>query len=192
MPEVLTADQAVASGIGVGMVEEDLETAIDEEEAWLARRIGPLLGERTERFALAGLRPRTSTIRLRRPTDAVEATLDGVDLDPALLEVRGDGWEVASLPDATYYTGPLEVTYTPNDEVEVRRALRGLLALTLGDQAGGGLQAEIMGSYSYTRAAGSATRIRRSIVRSLQGPSQAGSTRLVSSVRHGVAGQLGR
>lgn len=187
---LLLPTEAQAANIGLELSVEALQDAIDEEEAWLARRIGPLEGERTQRFPLSGLSPTSSEVRLRRPTAEIVATLDGVAL--TTVELRPDGYTVARLPEGTHYGGIVAITYTPTDRLEVKRALRELLSLTLGMQASGGLQAEIMGSYSYTRAAGSATRRRRSIVRELLGTGQAGSTRLLSSVHHGTAGALGR
>jgi hypothetical protein len=55
-----------------------------------------------------------------------------------------------------------------------------------------GVQMEQMGSYMYQRGAGTASRTRASIVRSLIGAPTASSLRLRSSVPHGLAGQLGR
>lgn len=193
---LISPDDAIAAGLGVGMDEDALQDAIDEEEAWLARRIGQLVGERTERFPLAALRPGGAEIHLARPTDEVEVTQDDTDISTQ-VEVRGNGWVVAYVPGGgpqgyrfTGFPGVHAVTYTPTDELEVRRALKQLLALTMAPP--GGFSSEIMGSYSYSRAGGAATRIRRSIVRSLREPAAAGSTRIRSSVRHGLAGTLGR
>jgi hypothetical protein len=188
---VLLVDEALAANVGTELSGTALQDAIDREEAWLARRIGPLTGERTERFPLVHLRPGSHEVRLRRPTDAVEVLQDGVDITTS-CELRHDGWRVALLPEGEHFAAPLEVTYTPNDELEVQGALLELLSLRLGTTTGGGLQQEIMGSYSYTRAAGSATRIRHSLVRNLLEPASAGSSRLHSSVPHGLAGRVGR
>lgn len=190
-PEVLSVEQAQAANLGGGLSDEALEAAILEEEAWLARRIGPLTGERTQRFPLAVLRPTSSEVHLKRPTDSVEVLADGTDIS-AECELRPGGWVVARLPEGTRYAAVVEVTYTPTDELEVRRALRQLLALTLTTQASPALAGETMGSYSYQRATGETSRLRQGIVRSLQEPSTAGSTRLRSGVAHGTAGQLGR
>lgn len=191
---LLTVDEAQAGGIGADLTTEALQAAIDEEEAWLARRIGPLTGERTERFPLAALRPQSSEIRLARPIDADGATLTigGLELDEDAFEVRPGGWRIALLPEATRIGGITEVKYEPNDELEVKRALRELLAITLASQRAGGLQSEQIGSYSYQRAPGGSSRGRRSILRGLREPLEPSSMRVHSSVRHGLAGALGR
>jgi hypothetical protein len=188
--DVLSLEDARAAGIGGELGDEALQDAIDEEEAWLARRVGPLVGERTQRFALTGLPPGGSELRLLRPTDEVEVTLDAVAL--TTVELRPDQRTIARLPEGTRYTHAVEVTYTPNDELEVRRALKLLVGIRLGEVSSGGLQGEQMGSYSYQRGAGTGTRSRGSIVRDLTGRGQPGTTRIKSTVPHGLAGALGR
>lgn len=190
MSTVLTLERARGMGLGAELGDEDLQAAIDREEAWLARRIGPLTGERPEAFPLAHIRPTSHEVRLRRPTDEVQLMQSGATVDE--VELRHDGWRVALLPEGSHFTGPVECTYTPTDEAEVEGALIELLSLRLGTASSAGLAGEIMGSYSWTRAQGSSTRIRASIVRQLLEPATAGSTRLSSSVRHGLAGQVGR
>jgi hypothetical protein len=189
---LLLLDEAQAAGIGAELDEAALQDAIDEEEAWLARKIGPLVGERTERFRLTYITPLPTQVQLRRPTDSVEVEQDSTEVDMGGLDMLADGWVVGRLPLGTRFTGVLDITYTPNDELEVKRALKELLGLTLATQGSAGLSAEVMGSYSYARGAGTTTRLRRSIVRGLQAPPAAGTTRLLSSVRHGLAGAIGR
>lgn len=193
---LLSTDEALGAGIGADLDTDALQAAIDEEEAWLARRIGPLTGERTQRYPLAYLRPTTGEVRLRRPTDAVEVLSEGTDISDA-VELRRDGWRVGLLPRGDRYTGAagtgvLEITYTPNDELEVKRAVKQLLAMQLGTVTGGGVTMEQMDGYMYQRGAGVSTRSRASIVASLREPAEAGSTRLHSSLPHGVATALGR
>lgn len=194
MSEVLSLEQARAANLGAGLSDDALQDAIDEEEAWLAspERLGPLVGERTETFPLAYLRPLSSEIRLRRPTAAVELTQDGEPL--TTVELRADGRRLAALPEGTRYVGVLAATYTPNDELIVRRALKALVALQLGDVQAAGMQMEQMGTYMYQRGAGTAGRTRRSILRSLLGDANRGGTtlRMRSSVPHGLAGRLDR
>lgn len=190
MSDVLLLEDARAAGIGAELSDTALQDAIDEQEAWLARRIGLLVGERTERFALAYMRPTTSELALQRPTDSVELVQDGTTLTD--FELRPGGWRVAQLPEGTRWAGVLEATYTPTDELEVRLALKKLVGLDVGVVSTGGLQAETIGTYAYQRAAGSATRSRASIVRSLREPPSASSLRLTSSVPHGLSGALGR
>jgi hypothetical protein len=181
---------AQGAGIGGELDTLVLQDAIDEEEAWLARRIGQLVGERTERLSLAYLSPRTSEVHLQRPTDEVAVKQDGVTL--ATVELRPAGWLLANLPEGARFTGILEATYTPTDMLEVRRAIKQLLGLALSAQSAGGLTGETMGTYSYQRSAGTSAKVRAAIVRSLQEPGSAGTTRLRSSVRHGLAGALER
>lgn len=195
---LLTTAEAVAAGIGGHLSTEALQAAIDEEEAWLARKLGgPLEGERTETFPLSYLRVRSHEVRLRRaadPDEDLEVLSDGVDISDT-VELRGGGHRVALVVEdrvGTRITGAWAVTYTPGDLLEVKRALKLLLGLSIGTQGGAGLQSEIIGSYSYTRAQGSATRLRRSILRDLQGEPGAGTIRILSSVRHGLAGVLDR
>lgn len=188
---LLLVDEVLAAGVGEALEGVALQAAIDREEAWLARRIGQLEGERTERFPLVHIRPTTYEVHLRRPTDEVAVTEGGTDVS-ATCELRHYGWRVAKLPEGTHFLGVLECTYTPNDADEVQGALLELLSLRLGTTTSAGLAGEIMGSYSYTRAQGSSTRIRESIVRSLSEPAGASSVRTPSSVLHGLAGQVGR
>lgn len=197
---LLTLEAARAAGLGGSLGDVALQAAIDQEEAWLARRIGPLTGERTEFFPYPYSRPTSNQIRLRRPTDdtfeATETDLNAVVVDVrAFLEVRHLGWRLGWLTRGDHLSvseGALDVTYTPTDELEVIRALQQLLGLTLSSVAAGGYQSEIMGSYSYTRAAGASTKLRKSILRDLGEPAEAGSTRLTSSIRHGLLGVLER
>lgn len=188
---LLLVDEVLAAGVGAELGEVALQAAIDREEAWLARRIGQLTGERTERFPLAHVRPTSHEVRLRRPTDEVTVLEGDADVSAA-CELRHGGWRVARLPEGTHFLSVLECTYTPNDEAEVQGALLELLNLRLSTTAGAGLAGEIMGSYSYTRAAGSSARARESLVRGLLEPRAAGSMRTPSSVSHGLAGQVGR
>lgn len=190
---LLTPAEATALGIGAGLSTEALQAAINEEEAWLARQLGgPLDGERTEYAPLAYLKPHTSVLWLSRPTDEVEVLQGTTDITDE-VELRPDGYRVARLPEATRYLDPISIKYTPNDLLEVKRAVRLLLALTLADQQGGGLTSEQIGSYSYQRReAGAAARARTAIVRSLKPKVGATSIRMLSSVKHGLAGRLGR
>jgi hypothetical protein len=179
-PEVLSVAQARAANVGVGLSDAALEETILEEEAWLARRIGPLTGTRTEVFWLSGATPSMSLVHLKRPTGSATATLDGDDLT-ADVQVRGEGWILARQPEGTRWHGRLEATYTPNDEAEVRRALKELVAVTTTSQASPGMASEQVGSYAYQRAKGALTGLRQSIVASLLEPGRAGSSRLLGA-----------
>lgn len=155
-----------------------VENIIDEEEAWLARRIGPLTGARTETFQ--DLEP-DAVLRLRRPTNAVTVTDDGDALTD--VELRWRGTRVARTVGS--WVGDVAVTYTPNDEQEVRRVLFDLIRLALTDDgsATGAFQSESIGDYSYTLAEGGGVRASRErLVRSLLPPREPFSLRLRSSV----------
>ena len=72
---LVTPDEVQARGIATALADAVLQDIIDEQEAWLARRIGPLTGSRTETFEVG----RSLTWRellLMRYTDAV-AVVDG-------------------------------------------------------------------------------------------------------------------
>ena len=125
---------------------------IDEEEAWLVTKIGPLTGERTETFTLpARLHGIVDALYLSRRTDSVDAfTSDG----SARTQYRliGD-YIVERNPDATEtWTDPLVVTYTPNDEEIVKGVIYDLLTVRLLPT---NLQSIRVGQYSETFATGS-------------------------------------
>ena len=193
---VLGMSEARAAGLGEDLSDDALQDAIDEEEAWLARRIGPLLGLRTQRFSLAYLRPTTSEVHLARPTildSSFAPTIDGTLLEAEGYELRPGGWVLALLPEGTRYGGILEVASVPSDENEVRRALKELLGLQLGKVGASGISMEQMGTYMYQRApAGASARARASVVASLREPRGATSMRVLPSRGHGLAGSLGR
>lgn len=193
---VLSLTEARAAGLGEDLEAEALQDAIDEEEAWLTRRIGQLVGLRTQRFPLAYLRPTVSEVHLARPTviDAdFEPRSDGTVLEVGTYELRPGGWVLALLPEGTRYVGITEVTYVPADELEVRRALKELVGLQLGKVGASGTSMEQIGTYMYQRApAAASARARAAVLRSLREPRDASSMRMLPSRGHGLAGTLGR
>ncbi len=132
---------------------------IDEQEAWLARRLGgPLIGDRTETFWITGayrVRPDlyVGKLALSRYTDEVtiEDNGDAVDAEDFRLIDRGSAVILSANSLARYWTGPyVAVTYEPNDLIEVKRVLYQLIAWEADPPTV--LQGERIGSYSYTQA----------------------------------------
>lgn len=96
-----------------------IQDAIDREEAELVHALrGPLVGERTETLHPDG---HDGPLYLRRYTDAVEVTDDGSDVDADLIRLVGNGGAIERTDGR--WLGTVTVTYTPNDELRVRRAL---------------------------------------------------------------------
>ena len=94
----LTATRAL---IASDLSDDAFQAVIDQEEAWLARRIGPLTGIRTEIFR--GVRAR-QVIRLQRPTENVDDAYAsaflvedrGIDVTANVILLR-NGWRVGLL-----------------------------------------------------------------------------------------------
>ncbi len=161
--------------VETGLTDVDLQAVLDREEGWLASRIGPLAGERTEAF-----RPTLpdAPIYLPRRTDAVTVT------DNAVPVPAGDLWFVPATgvirrinvpwpgpwpwTDAASglgtWTGPVAVTYTPTDADAVTRAVIELVRGTLAET---GSDAETIGDYSYSRGAAGARLGRLALARSV-------------------------
>ncbi len=156
----LTTVAEVRALVDTDLEDADLQAVIDREEAWLARRVGPLSGPRTVTIP----DPRfDADLVLARPTAAATVTSAGqpvtVDLIGGTILRRLSGW-----------LAPVAVTYTPDDELEVKRAVIHLIGIAL--KGGDDLASETIGSYSYQRfgaqgSAGSSRPTRASIVRSL-------------------------
>jgi hypothetical protein len=146
---MLTVAEVRARGITLPIDDGYAQDVIDEAEAWLAARIGPLDGPRTEiftdpysTFGVVSHQWYSAVFRLHRQTDSVEVTEAAVEVPVAL---HGDIYVVR---DEGYWTGPVSVTYTPTDDVLVRGTLFDLLRLGTTET---GFESETMGSYSYTR-----------------------------------------
>lgn len=124
--------------ISPGLESDALQDLIDREEDWLANDsevgIGELTGARTQTI---WVQPGDADpLLLRRPTDEFGGAGSGGSLDvldngvarddveltgPARIEARNGGW-----------TGPkVEITYTPTDELRVKRVVIELVRLAL-------------------------------------------------------------
>lgn len=114
---LVTTDEVieqVSPGVGV----EALQSIIDREEKFLARRIGDLTGERTVTYRLGG-----GPIRLPRTASAV--VIAGVD--PSSIQIL-NGRMVYVDP---WPYGAMAVTWEPDDEEEVKQAIIDLCRITL-------------------------------------------------------------
>ena len=158
MSLVVLADAQARSGDAV------TQALIDEEEAWLVGRIGPLIGERTETFFLpAKLRGLIDALYLSRRTDSVDTfTSDGtslvVDTDWRLF----DGYIVEKVGDSTAsWDDPLVVTYTPNDETIVKGVIYDLLSYRLLPT---NIQSIRVGQYSETYGTGAVDPVRANLL----------------------------
>jgi hypothetical protein len=128
---------------------------IDEQEAWLARKIGPLTGSRTETFYVGTYRVR-GKLSLARYTDEVTMTDNAVavDTDHYRLVDNGSAIQRTTAALSGWYTGPyVAVTYEPNDLLEVQRVLYALFSLEA-EPITSPYDSEQIGSYSYHRATG--------------------------------------
>ena len=132
---------------------------IDEQEAWLARKVGgPLTGDRTETFYVGGpnrYRPKVNNgkLSLSRYTDdvLVEDNDEELDADTIRLIDRGSAIILHASVVNRWWTGPyVAVSYTPNDLTEVQRVLYQLIAWEADPPTV--LQGERIGSYSYTQS----------------------------------------
>jgi hypothetical protein len=144
----------------------DLQAIIDREEAWLAGKVGALTGERTDTF-MPGLGD--TPLYLRRRAESVVMTDAGRTLAASeFLFTPSSGmirriWtpDLADNPPWRQlylgWQGTVSATYTPSDAAAVQRAVIELVRGTVGET---GLDAETIGTYSYTRGA-SAGRVSR-------------------------------
>lgn len=185
---LLTVDELRAL-VSTSMDDETLQGVIDREEAYLASRIGPLVGERTQRFLFYD---HAGPLRLQRPTDAavVSSTDGGTPITGT--EVITGGWRVWRTPLDWPYPGTrdasLYATYTPNDEDNVKRVLVELCRMSIAPSSAvtAGLRSETIGQYQYATDGGNANRsgsngpTRGGLVRSLRGPAYPMTTRVRS------------
>lgn len=183
---MITVEEARARGITLPSDEDAAQALVDEQEAWLARRIGPLDEEFVETFYV-GVRQARGRLALRRFTDAVVVEDNGAAVDPDRIALLDRGASVGLVyPYAPWWTGPyVTVTYTPNDELEVRRVLYQLLALEQTPDTAG-LQSETLGDYSYSRGAATADPVsqRAALVASLLPKRDPALTIIASSSRY--------
>lgn len=151
----ISLEDCRARGIGLPADDGAAQDIIDGEEAWLARRIGILVGERTERFYV-GLGVVTGKLGLARYTDAVVLNDAGEQVDTTRYRLidRGSAVIHTYTVPSRLWSGPyVEAVYTPNDEDEVRRVLFNLVALQA--QPPSVYESEQIGSYSYRRSGAS-------------------------------------
>lgn len=163
--------------VDTALDDEDLQVIIDREEAWLALKVGPLVGERTQSFYPSSL-PDTyhATLPLRRHVgtlDDVAVEDAGSAIDNDGLRLVGEGW---ALRRPTYrWAGPVDITYTPDDLAAVEKAVIALVRLEVNDH---GYQSEGIGAYNYSRGNSTPAQQRDSIVRSLLRPAVPGTIRV--------------
>lgn len=155
---MITLAEARARGIELPSDDAVAQDIIDEQESWLARRIGPLEGSRTETFYV-GSGATHGKLALRRYTDAVAVTDAGAAVNTGHYRLIDDGSAIVrnySSP-SNWWTGPyVAVTYEPSDADEVRRVLYLLLAMAVDPHAETPFNSEQIGAYSYSRGQGSA------------------------------------
>lgn len=161
--------------VTTSLSDDDLQDIIDREESWLAHRVGPLTGERSQTFLTED---GDEVLRLTRHTDSV--TVEDDDGAYSLASLRG--WSDVLPASTDPWNGDTTVTYTPDDEHDVRRAIVTLVRLTLSES---GYQAESAGGYSATSDPLARKDMRYTAWRSLLRPPVPASTRLVSAVPAG-------
>lgn len=157
-------DLAEARLRGIPLPADDgaAQDIIDEQEAWLARRIGPLEGDRTETFYV-GLASVTGKLGLRRYTDAVVVTDAGLAFTAFRLVDEGSAIVQVYSAASRIWRGPyVTATYAPNDADEVRKGLYDLIALAC--EPVGTLRSEQIGSYSYNRGEATPAAMRSAIL----------------------------
>jgi hypothetical protein len=164
-PHVVATDD-VRALVSTDLTDDQLGDVIGREEAWLVRRIGQLIGERTQTFLDV---TSDQIMRLRRPTDSV--TVEDNDVAVTTIEMRRRGFAVARTSGT--WTGPVEVTYTPNDAEEVRSGVIELVEIRLSES---GYKSERIGEYSYDK--GDKPKSRMSVVRGLLEPQTPTSVRI--------------
>lgn len=182
---LVSVAEVQARNVGAELSASALQDAIDAAEAYLARYIGPLSGERTETFY-----PRRGSepLYLRRAAPSVVVTDAGTVLDlgeeageyrllysGTVIELVFTSWTTT-----VYGTGTVTVTYTPDDEAEVQEAVIDLVRLNLAD---GPYTGERIGEYSYQRSqsAGFLNAARHAIIRRLQPQRPYRSERIVAA-----------
>ncbi|HEY8819053.1 MAG TPA: hypothetical protein VIM25_09565, partial [Candidatus Limnocylindrales bacterium] len=185
----------------------DLQTILDREEAWLADRVGPLSGERTQTFYLPAEREQfyiePSGYALDRPRLPYPYMIRDVDAEgPLILFRQADTVSLATDGGATVTTrllrlgwmvekttgpwlGPsMAVTYTPTDAGSVAKVVIELVRLTVNET---GFIQERIGDYMYSRRAGliepvAANEVaRQALVRSLLYPTNIPRTMRIKS-----------
>ena len=151
---LILVSEARARGIALPADDLVAQDIIDEQEAWLAQRIGLLTGSRTQTFYV-GIGWTHGKLGLARYTDAVTLVDGGtaVDSDHFRLVDRGSAVHHTYSAASQWWSGPyVEATYEPNDEDVVRKALFDLVALAV--QPVTPYESETIGAYSYSKGTG--------------------------------------
>jgi hypothetical protein len=187
VPSLVTPAQVKAL-VQTMLTDDQVQDVIDREEATLARQITALSGSRTQ-LVYSGdpaslglwwdpaawepgtrvwiLSDRMAPIWLLRPTDAVTVKDNGLTVAGSDVRLLNRGRLVERASGG--WRGPLvEVTYTPNDALEVTRVVIELCRLTMTET---GYNSERIGDYGYTRSlpgGESPTATRKALIRSLQ------------------------
>lgn len=162
--------------ITTSLSDSDLTAAIEREEAWLARRIGPLEGARTETFSTPD---GDEVLQLQRPATAASVVVtDGSGVVTG-YELRG--W-ADIVPDGHVWRTGVDVDYTADDANEVKRAIITLLRLTLTES---GYLSENAEGYMATSSMADRRAIKAAAWRSLLRRRVVQSVRLVSAVPAG-------
>lgn len=150
MSIVINLADARVRGIELPPDDDVAQDILDGVEARAARKLGALTGERTEQFYV-GLEA-YGKLALPRYTDAVTVTDNSVAVDSDHYRLVDNGsaiFRTATAP-SRFWNGPyVRVTYTPNDEDELREVLYDLAALRA--QPASRFNSERLGDYSYSR-----------------------------------------
>ncbi|HSW43107.1 MAG TPA: hypothetical protein VLM76_11415 [Patescibacteria group bacterium] len=171
----ITSLAEVRALVNSALSDVDLQAVIDREEAWLAGRIGPLAGPRTQTY-----RPQLgdATLYLPRRTESVVVTDAGVALVPDVdFTFTPSAGALRRLPLPTW-RGVVTVTWTPSDEATVKHTVIELVRGTLGET---GRDAETIGDYSYSRGESAGRLGRAGLARSILLRRPAHSLRILSA-----------
>lgn len=123
----LITTEEVEARFATGLDTDTLQEVIDQQESWLTRKIGQLTGERTLTMHPDPIGP----IYLPRPCDDCTVQVNGDDLDASRFRLTGTTLEYLSGTVPVPWWGTIAVTFTPNDESEVKDALMQLVHLTV-------------------------------------------------------------
>lgn len=173
---MLTVDEARAL-VTTSLSDADLADVISRQEAWLARRVGPLDGQRTETFVTPD---GDEVLHLQRPGQSDSMTVS--DEGGAVTAVALRGWSDVVRTDSISWDTPVTVAYTPSDEDEVKEALLTLVRLAVTES---GFNSESQQGYSYSHDHGMRRRMRWEAWRQLLRPRTPESTRLRSAIPTG-------
>lgn len=146
---LLTVDNAKRLAIGGGLSQTDLQAVIDDEERWLARVIGPLTGNVTQLIYGSGY----GSLWLNRPAAAVVSVTDAFGSTAPVLLAATDYQFIAPARIVVgwgggYWTGPVQVVYTPGDSDGIKLGIADLVRLRLTDR---GVDSASGAAFSFSR-----------------------------------------